>query len=243
MNEMTKDFFLEIGITKGMTVLDVGCGRGVTTEMIADIVGEKGKVIGVDANPKSINVAQESAQLQGLQNIEYICTDLSDLALAPASLDAVLGRRVLVYIPERKEVIAKLTTFLKPGGIIGFQEHDSTAIINKELMPTHAKAHQWVWQLVAQNGGEINIGKQIWDVFSHAGLIIEKIHPEAVVQTPQNEESLESLVQMLSPLLLAQKIVQEKELHEVLVHLASEKKTANCIFVRELIIFVSARKK
>lgn len=244
MNDITKCFFIEIGISKGMTVLDVGCGKGVTTELIAEIVGENGKVIGLDSNQNSINKASFKAKTNGLNNIEYICSDISNLSFDENTFDAILGRRVLVYLPKPKNIILNLSKLLKPNGILGFQEHDSTTFIDEEKMPLHFKVNNWLWELVESNGGNIKIGKDILDIFSNKYLSIKNIRTEAITQTPFNEVSLVPIVQTLSKLLIAKNIIPEKELenNNLYEKIETEKKKCKSIFIRELIFFVTAKK-
>lgn len=243
MNDFTKNFFIEIGISKGMTVLDVGCGKGITTELIAELVGTEGKVIGIDANPNVLNAALANAQLKKLKNIEYISSDLLNLNLLESKFDAIVGRRILKYLPDPKSVIGNLSKYLKPNGIMGFQEHDSTSMINKGKMPLHAKVNNWFWKLVETNGGNIRIGNDLWDVFNHKSISIRNIKPEAIIQTPENDVSLIPILRALSGLLIAKGIVNENELNsELIERLELEKKESNSIFIRELIFFVNARK-
>ena len=47
------------GIGPGMRVLDVGCGSGITTAAIADLVGENGHVTGLDFSEERLQIARE----------------------------------------------------------------------------------------------------------------------------------------------------------------------------------------
>lgn len=244
MNELTRDFFIKIGVSDGMTVLDVGCGGGVTTEILSEIVGTNGKVIGVDPNQKAINLASKKSQSNNLKNVEYVCSDIFNYSNKENEFDAIVGRRVLMYLPNPKDAISQLSSLLKSGGIMGFQEHDSTSIINKDKMPLHFKANQWIWELVKKNGGNIHIGKELWSIFSHYSLTIQNIKSEAIIQSPNNNISLVPTLQSLSRLLLANKIVSEEELSEknLYVGLESERKKSDCLFIREMIFFISTKK-
>lgn len=245
MNEITKDFFLSLGISEGMTVLDVGCGKGVTTELISEIVGDTGKVIGIDSNQNAIAAATFNAQSKNISNITYVCSDISDLTEKENEFDAILGRRVLMYLPNPKTILKELSKLLKPNGILGFQEHDSTSVIDKEKMPLHFMVNNWIWKLVQSNGGNTKIGQNVWDFFSNEFITIENIKSETVIQTPENNISLTPILQTLSGLLIAKNIVSKQHLLEdnLLEKLELEKKNSECVFIRELIFFISARRK
>ncbi len=57
-NEQTEYFLKKHGVTSGMKVLDIGCGLGFMTQIIADLVGSDGKVIAIDNNQNQINAAR-----------------------------------------------------------------------------------------------------------------------------------------------------------------------------------------
>lgn len=242
---MTKDFFAEIRISKGMTVLDVGCGGGKTTEIIAGIVGENGKVVGVDSNQNSINKAIAYTASKELKNVEYICSNLEQLVIEENTFDAIVGRRVLMYLPDPKTVVYNLTKLLKANGILGFQEHDSTSVIDKDKMPLHYKVNNWIWTLVERNGGNTKIGKDIWNIFSHKPITIESIKSKAVIQTPSGDISLAPITKVLSTLLVTNNIAPKDILNsnDLYEGLELEKRKSNSLFIRELIFFVSAKKK
>ncbi len=243
MNELTQDFFKRAGIINGMTVLDVGCGGGVTTELLAELVGPTGKVIGVDPKQKAIDMATQKAHLNNWKNIEYICADIHDFSADEVQFDAIVGRRVLVYLDDPKLAINKLIPFLKPGGIIAFQEHDSTSIINQDKMPLHHKVSGWIWDLVEKNGGNINIGKEIWHIFSQESLNIKDVQAKPIIQTPDNDISLAPIIQALSGLLIMKNIAPESELTDHLLNsLEKEKRESGCIFIRENIFFIKGEK-
>jgi SAM-dependent methyltransferase len=54
MGPITRRFFLEAGLAPGMRVLDVGSGAGDVSFLAADIVGDKGVIIGVDRSPIAV---------------------------------------------------------------------------------------------------------------------------------------------------------------------------------------------
>ncbi len=244
MNHITKKFFQEIGISEGMIVLDVGCGRGITTELLAEIVGLKGKVIGLDSNVNALNTALVNAKSKNLNNIEYLSSDLMSLRLDNRKFDAIVGRRVLKYLSNPKQAIENLSNHLKPNGIMGFQEHDSTSVIDKEKMPLHYKVNNWFWKLIERSGGNTTIGKDLWNIFNHKSISVRNIKPKAIVQTPENDVSIIPILQALSGLLIAKGIVKENEMStELIEKLGLEKKLSNSIFIRELIFFVDVQKQ
>ena len=59
--EFTTRFFTEAGISRGMRVLDVGCGSGDLSFFIASLVGQEGAVVGVDRDLSALSMPRQSA--------------------------------------------------------------------------------------------------------------------------------------------------------------------------------------
>jgi ubiquinone/menaquinone biosynthesis C-methylase UbiE len=89
----TRHFLAEAGITAGMKVLDLGSGAGDVALVVADLVGPRGVVVGVDMNAAILDLARARAQAVGWTNITFLAGEASQLALA-TDFDAVVGRWV-----------------------------------------------------------------------------------------------------------------------------------------------------
>ncbi|MEO7715938.1 MAG: methyltransferase domain-containing protein, partial [Capsulimonas sp.] len=123
---MTERLLVDAGISPGMRVLDVGCGRGDVSLMAARLVGEIGQVLGVDRDPNPLVMARERGREFGLSNIAFAEDDLCALSPEYGTFDAIVGRRVLMYQSNPAHAIRSLARALRPGGLVVFQEHDAT---------------------------------------------------------------------------------------------------------------------
>ena len=115
----------------GMTVLDLGCGSGRDAYLLSRLVGEHGRVIGIDMTPAQLAVARRHqdwhAQRYGYarSNVEFIDGQIEDLAacgLVDASVDVVVSNCVLNLAPRKEVVFAELMRVLKPGGELYFSD-------------------------------------------------------------------------------------------------------------------------
>src|SRR5205823_4764636 len=134
----------DAGIARGMAVLDVGSGAGDSALVAAELVGPEGRVVGVEINPANLTVACERARAAGLENVTFIEGDLrADLPLE-GPFDALIGRLILIHLPDRVEVLRSLGRLLRPGGLIAFQETDTSVSYSDPPLPLADDIMRWI---------------------------------------------------------------------------------------------------
>ncbi len=127
----------------GATVLDLGCGGGRDTYLVSKLVGENGRVIGVDMTAEQLEVAASHrdfhAQAFGHahSNVEFKAGNLSDLAalgIADASVDVVVSNCVLNLVTDKARAFAEIVRVLKPGGELYFSDVFADRRLPAELL-------------------------------------------------------------------------------------------------------------
>jgi ubiquinone/menaquinone biosynthesis C-methylase UbiE len=125
-----------IGVRKGMTVVDVGCGQGGFTASLAKIVGDKGKILAVDVSDEYLKEFTERLDKYGVRNrvafIKANGTNLGDV-LSCRVADAVTGFRLLEELKtceDMPKIIGETARVAKHGGKVCLIEL-STAAKNK----------------------------------------------------------------------------------------------------------------
>ncbi|NET02474.1 MAG: methyltransferase domain-containing protein [Sphaerospermopsis sp. SIO1G1] len=106
-------------INKDETVIDLGCGAGADLCVAASLVGETGKVIGVDMTAAMVKKARENAELCNLNNIEVIKApfDMAQHEDIPESVaDVVISNGTFNLSPRKKCAFVQAYNCLKPGG-------------------------------------------------------------------------------------------------------------------------------
>jgi len=117
----TEHFLRLAGIVSGMRVLDIGCGMGDVTMLVAHLVGDGGRVVSIDINQASLDTARKRALAMGFGNTTFHRADISTFTDVEP-FDAVVGRLVLEFVPDPTGAISRLSKLLRPGGIMAFQE-------------------------------------------------------------------------------------------------------------------------
>jgi ubiquinone/menaquinone biosynthesis C-methylase UbiE len=110
------------GIEPGMRVLEVGPGNGRYTLAAARRVGEQGKVITVDIEPRMIERVRARAEAEGVDNVEARVADVYDLPFDEGSFDAAYMIAVIGEIPDPDRAMREFHRVLKPGGTLAFSE-------------------------------------------------------------------------------------------------------------------------
>ena len=165
------------GITIGMRVLDVGSGAGDVALMIADFVGTKGQVVGIDLNPTILETARQRATQAGKQNVKFIIGDARSLAF-DEKFDAIIGRFVLMYMADPREALSNLISHLNPGGIVAFQEPEYTLYpaYSHPDTPLMNQLYNWLLDVFAHSGAHLDTGIGLYRIFIDAGLLPPEMH-------------------------------------------------------------------
>ena len=117
-------FLREVGIGRGQSVLDFGCGEGKYTIPAARIVGRRGRVYAADKDRKKLSGLMRTARKEGLGNVVPVYTvDGREVPIRPRSVDLVLLYDVLHggHFPEEAQRTATLRAIhraMKPGGVL-----------------------------------------------------------------------------------------------------------------------------
>jgi len=169
--ELTERVLLAAGIREGMRVLDVGCGAGDVSFLLARLVGPSGSVFGVDRSSAAIGSAQKRASGAGLTNVTFAEKELSSF-VASVPFDAVVGRFVLIYQTDPVAVLRHAVSQVRRGGIVAFQETDCSRWPPARLpgSPLLARVSDWFEQTYMALGAEMQMGMKLPSVFRQAGL-------------------------------------------------------------------------
>jgi ubiquinone/menaquinone biosynthesis C-methylase UbiE len=101
---------------EGDTVIDLGSGAGNDCFIARKVVGETGKVIGIDFTPAMISKARENAEKLKFRNVEFRQGDIEDLPVTSNMADVIVSNCVLNLVPNKHKVFSEVYRALKPKG-------------------------------------------------------------------------------------------------------------------------------
>ena len=175
---MTRRFFEDAGIAPRMRVLDLGSGAGDVCIMLAEMVGATGSVIGLELDADAVKFARERVSARAFGNITFVHSEFSQY-VPDEPLDAIVGRLVLMYQADPAASLAKVTKYLRPGGVIAFME--------PWFMPppgpdsTTKRVLTCIVETLRRSGAHIDLGPRLHRVFTAAGLSQPNMRFEAVM--------------------------------------------------------------
>jgi ubiquinone/menaquinone biosynthesis C-methylase UbiE len=141
-------------------LLDAGCGQGKSFPLLRQVFAP-GRLIGVDADPHSLNQSREEAARQGME-VELIGSDCASLKLPDASIDLLFCHQTFHHLVEQEQALAEFYRVLKPGGYLLFAESTEAYIdtwvirwLFRHPMHVQKSAAQYL-QMIRQQGFEFS---------------------------------------------------------------------------------------
>jgi SAM-dependent methyltransferase len=179
IDPITRRFFLDAGVGRGMRVLDVGSGAGDVAFVAADIVGDTGEVVGVDRVALALEMARARASARSLRNVSFLTGDPVEMP-SEQSFDAIVGRYVLQFQADPARMLKKLATHVRPGGVIVFHEIDWGGLGSSPPVPTYDRCCRWGMDTLRAHGTETRMGSKLHSTFVDAGLGSPSMRLEAL---------------------------------------------------------------
>jgi ubiquinone/menaquinone biosynthesis C-methylase UbiE len=152
--------FLTPYLKTGMDLLDCGCGPGTITIGLAEAVSP-GQVVGVDIDPKQVQLAQLNASQKGFENVRFQVADAREIPFPDASFDVVFANAVLAYYPAPEHLLDEMRRVLRPGGLIGVREPDFGGVLISPACEGLQYSHNLYEKVAQHNGGDWRRGRTV----------------------------------------------------------------------------------
>jgi ubiquinone/menaquinone biosynthesis C-methylase UbiE len=170
LGDLTEDVLRRAGIAGGMRVLDLGCGVGDVSLLAGKLVGPSGFVLGVDRSVEALETAERRAtKALCCQWVRFGTAELG--AWVPdGPFDAIVGRLILMYLPDPASTLRRLSACLRPGGIVAFQEMTMPLFRTIPPVPLLGRCSRWITDAIERSGFETDMGDKLFATFIAAGL-------------------------------------------------------------------------
>ncbi|KAF0202916.1 MAG: methylase involved in ubiquinone/menaquinone [Bacteroidetes bacterium] len=178
-------------IKPGDTVIDLGSGAGNDCFVARSLVGETGKVIGIDFTEAMIDKARNNAEKLGFNNVEFRYGDIEKMPVTANKADVIVSNCVLNLVPDKVKAFSEIFRVLKPGGHISVSD-----VVLRGDLPLNLKQAAEMYAGCVSGAIQINDYLQI---IENCGLENIKVQKEKIISIPDeillnylNQEELDS---------------------------------------------------
>jgi len=236
----------QIAIEPGDRALDVGCGPIGIMDLLSERVGSGGVVVGVEREPRFVEMAQAEITQRGLRNVQVINADALRTGLEKNSFDVVHERLVLINVPPatQEAILAEMFSLVRPGGTIALQEYDAISYV---CYPEHPS-----WKLLCgifndtfhAAGGNDFVGRSLAHLLRSAG--VQNLEMRTHLELPKVGEyqrtHLLSLIEAMRAQILASERIGEAELREHMAALSEHLSDPTTTLIDKLVVQAWGRK-
>jgi len=209
----TRAHLVDAGVSEGMACIDVGCGGGHVTLMLAEMVGPSGRVLGIDFDPVKLAAARAEAEGKGLRNVEFKENDVLEWRESSA-YDLVFGRFILSHVPDCQHVIGNMREALRQGGVIVLEDVDFSGNFCVPENDGYRRYTELYRAVVKRRGGDADLGKRLFALTCSAGFSAVHVRVVQPVHTGRQPEKALSLVtfENIVSAVIAESLATESEL-------------------------------
>jgi SAM-dependent methyltransferase len=206
------------GIQKGMRVADIGCGVGMVTRMLAELVGPTGEVVGVDFSGAQIEQARALFP-SDVTNVSFVEASATNTDLQAESFDLVYSRFLLIHLTEPELALREMYRILKPTGIFVCEDGDLTSADSEPISRLQAFSGLF-GRLGPKWGVDYTLGRRLFRMVLAANFSNPEItFNQPVFNTGEEKRLLELSVAEAGPSFVAAGLISQNELESLLVEM------------------------
>ena len=181
------DAWQKAGFNAGQTLIDVGCGPGYATIDLAEIVGQKGKIIAIDRSRRFLDHLETERDRRGLTQIETIEAELDDATLPTLDADGAWARWVFAFVQDPRRLLAQVADALAPGATLVIHEYfDYGSWRLAPRLPELESFVQIVMDTWRASGGEPDIALELPEWLAELGFRMQSVRPIVHAVPPSN---------------------------------------------------------
>ena len=208
----------EAGIEPGMRVADLGCGVGMVTQVLAEVVGPTGEVVGVDFSSAQIEQARTLLPTP-MSNVRFVEASATETGLSRESFDLVYCRFLLIHLTQPDLALREMYNLLKPNGILVCEDGDLTSAGSEP----HSKLQEFsnlFGGLGPKWGVDYTLGRRLFRMVLAANFSQTQISlNQPVFVQGENKRLLELSVAEAGPAFVAAGLITTEELTQTLIEM------------------------
>jgi len=175
----TRSLIARAGVADGARCLDVGCGGGEVSFLLAEAVGDSGEVVGVDLDEAQLEIVRGEAAEKGVANVRFEHHDVTSWE-PDSPFDFVYARYILTHLADPGGFLLAVCRHLRPGGMVLVEDIDFRGHFSEPDCPALGRAVALYTATVRKRGADPNIGPRLPGLLRDAGLAnvgMNLVHP------------------------------------------------------------------
>lgn len=213
-----RELLLRAGIQRGMSVVDLGCGVGMTTQLLAELVGPTGEVVGVDYSAAQIEQARALLPA-GLSNVRFFEASATDTGLRRETFDVVYCRFLLIHLQDPESALREMHELLKPEGIMAIEDGDLTSATSEPRSKLEEFSNLF-GALGPKWGVDYTLGRRLFHLVLNAKFSqVEITFNQPVFSKGENKRLLELSVVEAGPSFVSAGLVSHEQLKETVAEM------------------------
>jgi SAM-dependent methyltransferase len=215
--EPTTNWLLDrIGVQPGWRAVDIGCGPIGILNLLSQRVGPRGEVVGLEREPRFVEMARAEIAKRGLGNVTMVQADGLNTGLEKSSFDLVHERLVLINVSAREAFLTEMLSLLRSGGTVALEDVDNVSWLCQPAHPSWDILLNAFHTVFHAGGGDGFIGRRLPVLLHTAG--VQNIQTKVTVETPPlgdyRRTHLISLIDSVRDKIIAQGVLDEAELNQ-----------------------------
>lgn len=210
-----RELLLRAGIRRGMRVVDLGCGTGMVTRLLAELVGPTGEVIGIDYSEAQVEEARELLP-EDFTNVRFVEASATETGLPRETFDLVYSRFLLIHLTQPEAALREMRELLKPGGIFVCEDGDLTSAGSEP--PSKLQEFSNLFGALGPKWGvDYTLGRRLFHLVLRANFSQVKITlNQPVFAQGENKRLLELSVAEAGPSFVAAGLLTNEKLNETI---------------------------
>jgi ubiquinone/menaquinone biosynthesis C-methylase UbiE len=164
-------------IKPGDHILDLGSGAGNDCFVARAIVGENGKVTGLDMTDQMISKARENCAKLKFTNVDFVLGDIEDMPFGDRKFDVVISNCVLNLVPDKTKAFNEIFRVLKPGGHFCVSD-----VVIKGSLSEKMKKDAEMYAGCVSGASEM---KEYLKIVDDSGFVNVSVHKQKEIQLPE----------------------------------------------------------
>jgi len=166
------------GIKEGDHILDLGSGAGNDCFVARALVGESGKVTGLDLTEQMMVKARENCTKLNYSNVEFVIGDIEAMPFGDKLFDVVISNCVLNLVPDKSKAFKEIFRVLKPGAHFCVSD-----VVVKGNLPEKLQKDAEMYVGCVSGASEIS---QYLNYIENSGFRNVKVHKQKEIALPES---------------------------------------------------------